>query len=207
MGQEDSMCMAVCSSSLQLQFAEGTKPHLCIVERISPTPVRRRFSLIQEDLCRVIPGGEGPGDKINLWRREIIFCHFVFLFRPESAVVALVINMHELMSIYVTFNMSFYKVYVFLFLNLSIEIHEIEKSVVRNSFRMSNYLVIIVNKMFCCFRIQTEHSATVNEKETCYAAVCLERDEAKNKFTQLNNETTDLKQKNEALIQEVDSMR
>jgi len=53
-----------------LQFAEGTKPHLCIVERNSPTPVRRRISLTQESLGRVIPGGEGPGDGINVWRRE-----------------------------------------------------------------------------------------------------------------------------------------
>jgi len=45
-----------------------TKPHLCIVERNSPTLVRRRFNLTQEGLCRVIPGGEGPGDGINVWR-------------------------------------------------------------------------------------------------------------------------------------------
>jgi len=41
-----------------LQFAENTKPHLCIVERNSPTPLRRRFSLTQEGLGRVIPGDE-----------------------------------------------------------------------------------------------------------------------------------------------------
>jgi len=41
---------AVCSSTPHLQFAEGTKPHLCIVERNCPTPVRRRFSLTQEGL-------------------------------------------------------------------------------------------------------------------------------------------------------------
>jgi len=54
-----------------LQFAEGTKPHLCIVERNSSTPVRRQFSLTQESLCRVISGGEEPGDGINVWRREV----------------------------------------------------------------------------------------------------------------------------------------
>jgi len=42
-----------------LQFAESTKPHLGIVERNSPTPVRRRFSLTQEGLGKVIVGGEG----------------------------------------------------------------------------------------------------------------------------------------------------
>jgi len=49
-----------------LQFAEGTKPHLCIIEQNSPTPVGRRFSLTQEGLGRVISGGEGPGDRINV---------------------------------------------------------------------------------------------------------------------------------------------
>jgi len=77
-GQEGSMWSAVCSSVPHLQFAEGTKPHLCIVERNSPTAVRRRFSLTQEGLSRVIPGGEGPGDGINVWRREIFFCDSVF---------------------------------------------------------------------------------------------------------------------------------
>jgi len=48
-----------------LQYADGTKPHLCIDERNSPTPVRRRFSLSQEGLDRIIPGGERPGDGIN----------------------------------------------------------------------------------------------------------------------------------------------
>jgi len=47
------------------QFADGTKPHLCIAERNSPTPVRRRFSLTQEGIGRVIPGDEGPVDGIN----------------------------------------------------------------------------------------------------------------------------------------------
>jgi len=47
-------------------------PHLCIVERNNPTPVRRRISLTQQDLGRIIPGGEGPGDGINVWRREVL---------------------------------------------------------------------------------------------------------------------------------------
>jgi len=61
-----------------LQFDKGTKPHLCIVERNSPTPVCRRFNLTQEGLGRVIPGGVGPGDGINVWRREGFFCHSIF---------------------------------------------------------------------------------------------------------------------------------
>jgi len=72
-GQEASIWSAVCSSAPHLQFAEVTKPHLCIVERNSPTPVRRRFSLAQKGVGRVIPGGEGPGDGINVWRREVFF--------------------------------------------------------------------------------------------------------------------------------------
>jgi len=77
-GQEVNMWSAVCSSALHLQFAEGTKPHLCIVEHNSPTPVCRRFSLTQEGLGRVIPSSEGPGDGINVWKREVFFCHSVF---------------------------------------------------------------------------------------------------------------------------------
>jgi len=60
-----------------LQFAEGTKPYLYIVEQNSPTPVHRRFSLTQEGLGRVILGGEGPGDGINMWRLKVFFCHYV----------------------------------------------------------------------------------------------------------------------------------
>jgi len=53
--------LAVCSSASHLQFVKGTKYHFCIVEWNSPTPVRRQFSLTQEGLGRVIPGGERPG--------------------------------------------------------------------------------------------------------------------------------------------------
>jgi len=54
-GQEASLWSAVCSSAPHLQFAEGTKLQLCIVERNNSTPVRRQFSLTQEGLGRVIP--------------------------------------------------------------------------------------------------------------------------------------------------------
>jgi len=62
-----------------LQFAEGTKPHLYIVERNSPSLVRMLFSLTREGLGRIIPGAEGPGDGINVWRRrKVFFCYSVF---------------------------------------------------------------------------------------------------------------------------------
>jgi len=83
-----SIWSTVCSSAPHLQFAECTKLHLCIVERNNPTPVRRRFSLTQEGLC--IPGGEGPGDGINVWRREVFFCHSIFhLWSDQKAAVVL----------------------------------------------------------------------------------------------------------------------
>jgi len=61
--------LLLCSASA-VQFTEGTRPQLCIVERNSPTPVRRRFSLTQEGLGRVILGGERQGGGINMWRQE-----------------------------------------------------------------------------------------------------------------------------------------
>jgi len=55
--------LLLCSASA-VRHAKDTKPHLCIIERNSSTPVRRQFSLTQEGLCRVIPGGEEPGDGV-----------------------------------------------------------------------------------------------------------------------------------------------
>jgi len=83
------MWSAICSSTPHLQFAESPKPHQCIVKRNSPTPVRRRFSLTREGLGRIISGGDGPGDGINVWRREVFFCHSVFNFwsAQKAAVV------------------------------------------------------------------------------------------------------------------------
>jgi len=63
---------------VQLQFAEGTKPCLCTIDRNSLTPVRRRFSLTQEGLGRVISGGEEPINGINVWKRGVFFYYFVF---------------------------------------------------------------------------------------------------------------------------------
>jgi len=81
--------LLLCSEAALLQFAEGTKAHLCIVERNSPTPVRRRFSVTQEDLGRVIPGGSFPvvrGQEMD-WveaRRIFLPFHVPLMFRPTS---------------------------------------------------------------------------------------------------------------------------
>jgi len=82
----------VCSSAPQLQFAEGTKPHFCIVERNSPTPVRGRFNLTQEGLGRVISGGEEPGEGITVWRREVLFCYSVFHLDRTLLVIVVVVG-------------------------------------------------------------------------------------------------------------------
>jgi len=50
------------------------KPHLCIVERNSSTPVRMRFSLTQEGLGRVIPSG-GAGQ----WWNKCVEAKSIFL--------------------------------------------------------------------------------------------------------------------------------
>jgi len=67
--QEAIMWSVICSSALQLQFAEGTPSPLCALLS-SPTTVRGRFNLIQEALARDIPGGEGPGEVIR--RRSLL---------------------------------------------------------------------------------------------------------------------------------------
>jgi len=69
--------------ALQLQFAKVAKPHLCIVERNSPTPLCRQFSLTQESLGRVIPSGERPAEGINVWRQKVFFCRSVFYLRYD----------------------------------------------------------------------------------------------------------------------------
>jgi len=52
--------------------------HLCIVERNSPIPVCKQFSVTQKGLGRIILGGEGPGEGINVWRLKIFICDSVF---------------------------------------------------------------------------------------------------------------------------------
>jgi len=68
--------LILCSVAPHLQFAaRGHHSHLCIVKQNSPMLVCRQFSLTQEGLDRVIPGIKGPGDRINVGRRDVYFCH------------------------------------------------------------------------------------------------------------------------------------
>jgi len=78
-----------CSSSApQLQFAKGTKPHLCFVERNSPMPVRKRFSLTQEGLGRVILCGEGPAEGTSVEARCIYLSFRIpLMICPEKKIV------------------------------------------------------------------------------------------------------------------------
>jgi len=76
-GQDASVWLAVYSSAPQIQLAEGTKPHLCIL--LSGT-VQRQYvgGLVWPRKClgRVIPGGGEPAKGTNEWRREVIFLPF-----------------------------------------------------------------------------------------------------------------------------------
>ena len=49
------MWSAVCSQAPHSHFAEEAKPHLCMHEPKRPTPVRRRLSLTQAVLVKLIP--------------------------------------------------------------------------------------------------------------------------------------------------------
>ena len=49
------MWSAVCSLAPHLHFAEGARPHLCMDEPKRPMPVRRRLSLKQAVLVKLIP--------------------------------------------------------------------------------------------------------------------------------------------------------
>jgi len=91
-GKGDRKLIPVCDRPFapHLQFAKCTKPHLCIAKQNSPTPVHRWFNLAQKGLGRVIPGDERPGDKINVWRQEVFFCHSVFhLWSAQKAAMVL----------------------------------------------------------------------------------------------------------------------
>jgi len=49
------------------------------VEQPTPTSaVHKQFNLTQEGLGRVIPGGKGPAEGINVRGQEVFFCHSVF---------------------------------------------------------------------------------------------------------------------------------
>ena len=57
MGHVKIMWSAVCSLARHLHFAEEVRPHLCMDELKRPTPVRRRLSLTQTVLVKLIPMG------------------------------------------------------------------------------------------------------------------------------------------------------
>ena len=47
----------------------------------------------------------------------------------------------------------------------------------------------------------------LNDEKTRYSGVCAERDEVRNRLNQQNEETIELKRKNEALIEETANIR
>ena len=51
------MWSAVCLLAPHSHFAEKARPHLCMDEPKRPTPVRRRLSLTQAALVKLIPIG------------------------------------------------------------------------------------------------------------------------------------------------------
>ena len=57
MGHVKIMLSAVCSLAPHLHFAEEARPHWCMDESKRPTPVRRRLSLTQVVLVKLIPIG------------------------------------------------------------------------------------------------------------------------------------------------------
>ena len=57
MGRVKIMWSAVFSLAPYAHFAEGARPHLCVDEPKRPTPVRRRLSLTQAVLVKLIPIG------------------------------------------------------------------------------------------------------------------------------------------------------
>ena len=56
-GHVKTMWSAVCSLAPRSHFAEQARPHLCMDELKRPTPVRRRLSLTQAVLVKLIPIG------------------------------------------------------------------------------------------------------------------------------------------------------
>ena len=57
MGHVKIMWSAVCSLAPHSHFAEEARPHLCMDDPKCPTPVRRRLSLTQDVLVKLIPLG------------------------------------------------------------------------------------------------------------------------------------------------------
>ena len=69
-GHDVTMWSAVCSAAPHSQVAVRAIPHLCIVERKRPIPVRRRFSRTQAGLGSRIPEGGALTSAINVCSRE-----------------------------------------------------------------------------------------------------------------------------------------
>ena len=57
MGHVEIMWSVVCSLAPHPHFAEGARPHLCMDEPKRPTPARRRLSLTQAVLVKLIQIG------------------------------------------------------------------------------------------------------------------------------------------------------
>jgi len=71
--QPFALLLRICSSP------RAPSPIICAL--LSETVQREYIGdlvLSQEGLRRVIPSSEGPGDGINVWRREVFFFFFVF---------------------------------------------------------------------------------------------------------------------------------
>ena len=69
---------AVCSAAPHSQFGEGARPHLCMDEWNSPTPVRRRLSLTQAVWGKLIPTGLALVLGIKTRSREVFSQYFAF---------------------------------------------------------------------------------------------------------------------------------
>ena len=97
-GQDVITWSAVCSAAPHSQDAEGAIPHLCMVERKRPTPVRRRLSLTQRGLGKCIPGGKELTSDMNAWSREVLSFHSKFHLQSAQRSAALMFNSSMLFS-------------------------------------------------------------------------------------------------------------
>jgi len=64
--------LCICSS------LRAPSPICALLSRANQCQYVGDLSLTQECLVTVIPGGEGPGNGINVWMREVFFCHSIF---------------------------------------------------------------------------------------------------------------------------------
>ena len=82
-GQCEIMWSAVCSVAPHSQFGEGARPHLCMDDLKRPTPERRRLSLTQAVLGKLIPRGLALTLGMKAWSADILLeysmSHFAFV--------------------------------------------------------------------------------------------------------------------------------